>query len=379
MLETVRKFLQKRQDQIIKEITQIAAIPAGPFKEKVKIEFLEKWLQKYDFLKDIKIDAEGNLSAKFPGKINKNVLLLAHSDVALDLPENKIYQEGDLLFGHGVCDDVSGIVAILSLLEFFQEQKIVPEYNLIILFTVGEEGLGAKRGMKYFLKNNANIDLVINAESHDVGRITVGAIGQFRTKISVLCEKGGHSWRDYGNPNAIVLLADLISKLSKISHFEKGESTCNFGYINGGESINAIAKEAHVLYEFRTSSDSKYPKIRSEFQGQIDDFIQNTKNVKVGVEIFNDAPPICLDKNHEIFKFTGKVHQELNIKSFYKDGNTDGDIALQYHIPTVTIGSSYGENTHSREEFLNVTSLENGYAQLFLMVLKLSELSFLKN
>jgi|WetSurMetagenome_2_1015567.scaffolds.fasta_scaffold568604_2 di/tripeptidase len=96
------------------------------------------------------------------------------------------------------------------------------------------------------------------------------------------------------------------------------------------------------------------------------------------MEIYNDAPPICMDNNHEIFKFTEKIHKEIRIKSFYKDGNTDGDIALLHHIPTVTIGCSCGENTHSSQEFLKISSLEDGFAQLILMITKLSELEFLK-
>jgi di/tripeptidase len=96
------------------------------------------------------------------------------------------------------------------------------------------------------------------------------------------------------------------------------------------------------------------------------------------VKIYNDALPVSLDINHEIFKFTEKVQKELQIKSFYKDGNTDGDIALQYNIPTVTIGTSYGENTHSPQEFLKISSLADGYAQLFVMIAELQRLNFLK-
>ena len=39
MLDTIKKFLKNRREQSVQEIKEIAAIPAGPFKEKTKIEF----------------------------------------------------------------------------------------------------------------------------------------------------------------------------------------------------------------------------------------------------------------------------------------------------------------------------------------------------
>lgn len=372
MANFINNFLDSRKQNIVSGIKEVASIPAPPFKERKKIDYLAVVLRKFKFLKNIKIDKEGNLFALIPGKLNKNVLIVAHSDVALDLPKNNIFQKGNFLYGHGVCDDGAGIVAIINLLEFVCLQKVIPEYNLIILFTVGEEGLGSKRGMKYFLDKNKNIDLVINVESHNVGRITTGAIGQFRAKISVKCNEGGHSFRDYGNPNAIVLLSELICKLKDISIVKKGESSCNFGLVHGGESVNSIPKEAYVFYEFRALSIKHYNTIKKVFWLKINDF-----QVKPNVEVINDTPPVFLDKNHEIFKYTQKIHKMLKIKSFFKDGNTDGDIALARGIPTVTIGSSNGSNTHSADEFMKLSSLKKGYAQLLYMVLQLSDMKFL--
>ena len=278
------------------------------------------------------------------------------------------------MYGHGVCDNTSGIVSLLTILKFLDDTHTTPFYNLTFLFTVGEEGIGGKRGMKYFLKHNKNIDVVINAESHDVGRITTSAVGQFRAKIEVICEKGGHSWRDFGNPNPICFLAHIITDLQKSLVFQKGETSYTFSVIEGGESINAIPTSASVLYEFRSLSQKKYNELKIFFNGTIHAYNQCHPAVMIKTKIITDSLPVTLDKNHPLIIFTEHIHNELKIKSFYKEGNTDGDVSLALGIPTVTIGTSIGHNTHSIKEYVEIDSFKMGYAQLLFMV---NQLEFL--
>lgn len=370
-------FIEANYKSIIQNIVTIASIASPPFGERKKIEYLKKRLTHYPDLKHISIDKEGNLSALFPGKHDKNILLVAHTDTALKVENNPITIKGNNIYGHGVCDNTSGIVALLTLLHYLKDTHLFPFYNLLFLFTVGEEGVGGKRGMKYFLKHNKHIDTVINAESHDIGRITTVAIGQFRAKIEVICEKGGHSWRDFGNPNAVCILANIIADLQKSNLFQKGETSYTFSLLQGGESINAIPIFASVMYEFRSLSLKKYKALGVFF----DETIRSCKlhNPKSTIKIKNiaDSLPIALDKNHPLITFTENIHKKLKINSFYTEGNADGDVSLAMGIPTVTIGTSNGHNTHSIKEYVEKDSFKIGYTQLLSMIINLSSLKVL--
>ena len=375
MKKSPSNFIEEYYESIIHDIVLIASIDSPPFEERKKIEYLKGRLAQYPSLKHISIDKEGNLSALFPGEHDKNILLVAHTDTALKVEKNPITTKGNNIYGHGVCDNTSGIVALLTLLQFLKDTQTTPFYNLIFLFTVGEEGIGGKRGMKYFLEHNKHIDAVINAESHDVGRITTSAVGQFRAKIEILCEKGGHSWRDFGNPNPVCTLANIITDLQKQTLFKKGETSYTFCLLQGGESINAIPISASVVYEFRSLSLKKYKELKTFFDTTIHSYKNHYPEYTIKIKVFADSLPVTLDKNHPLIAFTEKVHKTLKIHSFYKDGNTDGDVSLNLGIPTVTIGTSKGYNTHSIKEYVEKDSFKIGYAQLLTMISQLSALT----
>jgi di/tripeptidase len=89
---------------------------------------------------------------------------------------------------------------------------------------------------------------------------------------------------------------------------------------------------------------------------------------------YHDPQPVSLEKDHPIIAFTELIHKQLHVKSFYKDSNTDVDVALAYHIPTVTIGTSVGYQTHSIHEYLEIDSVKKGYQQLLEMIIQMEKL-----
>jgi acetylornithine deacetylase/succinyl-diaminopimelate desuccinylase-like protein len=63
--------------------------------------------------------------------------------------------------------------------------------------------------------------------------------------------EGGHSYADFGNKNAIAYLARMITTLYAVEVPHTGRTTYNVGLISGGTSVNTIAQEARMAYEFR--------------------------------------------------------------------------------------------------------------------------------
>jgi len=354
------KFIEREKKNILDLVKKIAGISSSTFCEKQKILFLKKHLKSLGY--KTFIDKAGNLC----GQINKkspSVLVIAHTDTVLT-PDAKIKEDKKYFYGHGVCDNTTGVVALLTILKLIKKFSLKFPINLMFAFTVCEEGQGAKKGMKYFMKSNKNINCVINLESHNLGRIINKSPGQYRVKILLETQKAGHSFRDFDNPNPIVILSRIISDFSQLPGFKKNETTFNIGAIQGGQEINVIPKNTQVLLEIRSVDQKKLSFLKEELQKNLNKYPQ----VKVTQDIIADSRAVSLPKTHKIYKLVQKVHKKLGIKSFFEMGNNDGEISLSLGIPTVTIGSSNGFKTHSQDEYVDKESIILGIKQDFLIV-----------
>lgn len=366
--------IASKKEVLLKELIDIAKIPSPTGYEQKKIQFIKERVQKYG-IKDVSIDIVGNCIAKLPSKSTtkkkKNILVVAHVDTACD-PGKKVViaEDKKYIYGHGVCDNSAGIVGLLTTISLIKSHNIVFPHNLIFGFTVGEEGLGAKRGMKQIIKEyGKQIDAVINAESHHIGRVTNQAVGQYRCSLLINTKVGGHSFRDFGRPNSNVILAQIISDFSYIKLPQtKGKTTFNFGQMEGEGSINSISQNASCLFEIRSENNGYLQKAKESFESILNKYRRQLPNTEIRTVVSAEVPAVIFSATHRIYKLTMAVQRQLGITSQINAGNTDGDVSLAKGIPTVTIGISEGWNTHSLSEYVEKKSLPIGVKQAFMLV-----------
>lgn len=75
----------------------------------------------------------------------------------------------------------------------------------------------------------------------------------FRNRLTLYARaEGGHSYSDFGNANAIVQMAEIIRRLYEKTPPASAKTTYNAGVIEGGSTINSIAGECSLLYEYRS-------------------------------------------------------------------------------------------------------------------------------
>ena len=366
--------IENSQEKLLNLLIQIAKIPSPTGFEKAKIQFIKDKLNKLG-LKEVSIDAVGNCIAKLPpqnkSKHSKTILIVAHADTACD--PGKVVQirlDEKYIYGHGICDNSAGVVGLLTTLELIQKNHLKFPHNLIFGFTVGEEGLGAKRGMKAIIKKyGKKTDAVVNVESHHIGRVTNQANGQYRSEIIIDTKIGGHSFRDFGRPNANVILANIISDFSKFKLPQKrGKTTFNIGEMKGIGNINAIASKSSCLFEIRSENNNYLQKAKNKFEEIVSKYIKQYPNIEILNNISAQMPAVIFPKNHKIYQLTMDMQKKLGITPKINAGNTDGDVSLAANIPTVTIGTSEGWNTHSLNEYMEKESLSLGIKQVFMVI-----------
>ena len=374
MIATPLSSIDAKENSILKLLIQIAEIPSPTGSEGKKINFLKNKLNDFGF-KEAKIDKIGNCILEIPGTTGgskkKTILIVAHADTACDPGEkHKITEDKKYLYGHGICDNSAGVTALLTTLSLIHNYNINFTNDLIVGFTVGEEGLGGKRGMKQIMKDHGRkIDAVINVESHNIGRVTNQVIAQFRCLIGVSTKQGGHSFRNFGLPNTNVILARIISDFSKSKIRQiGGKTTFNVAQLKSEGSINSIPTNASALFEIRSENKSSFKSTKNNFLSIVNRYKKMFPQATITIDKYADVDVVGFPKTHKLYKLIIDVQETLGIESKIDSGNTDGDVSLALGIPTATIGVSIGFNTHSLGEYMEKKSFILGIKQVFLVV-----------
>src|SRR5436190_22926319 len=128
---------------------QLAKIPAPPFGEKLRSEWmLERFLELR--LENVHTDEAGNVFGIRSGNSGRLIALSAHIDTVFPAgtPLN-IRQQGSRLYGPGVSDNGAGVTALLAVAGVLGATRIRHAQPFLFIGNVGEEGEGDLRGMRH--------------------------------------------------------------------------------------------------------------------------------------------------------------------------------------------------------------------------------------
>ncbi len=377
-IDSILQDIDHQQSKLLQLLVSIARIPSPTGHEQEKMQFIQETLLSCG-LRDVSLDRIGNCIARLPGAARtgrrKTLLIVAHADTACDPGKTVAIREDEhYLYGHGVSDNSAGVTGLLTTIRLLQEHHLSFPHDLLFGFTVGEEGLGAKRGMKQLIKDyGKQVAAVINVESHHIGRVTNQAIGQYRCELTIDTNIGGHSFRDFGRPNANVILAHIISDFAHVTLPQtQGKTTFNVGQMVGEGSVNAIPRLASCLFEIRSEENNQLRQAREVFEAIVERYRKQFPAVSLTVKVVAETAAVTLPPDHPIYQITMQVQKALGIPSKFTAGNTDGDVSLAAGIPTVTIGTSEGWNTHSLHEYLEKKTLPLGVKQVFAVIYTLA-------
>ena len=358
----IEKFVEEHKEETLEIIKTLAAIPAPSGKEEKRAEFVLKWLKNHG-AEEAFIDSAGNVIYQYPADAKgRFTVVTAHTDVVFpDETPLPIADQGGLLVGPGVRDDTANLVNMLMGIRYLLEHKIPADNPILFAAVVGEEGLGNLKGSRQIWDTYGNqIDQWVSFDlNYDI--IYNRAVGSHRYRIAIHTE-GGHSYKDFGNQNAIAQLAELVTELYQISASVDPKVTYNVGVIEGGTSVNTIAQEAHMLYEFRSDSQDELKKMEKIFKDILQKHQQMGKQIcceTVGIRPGNGK--IDQKKQMALEALGLKV-----IKKYYdrnvemQSGSTDCNIPLSHGVPSICIGTAMGEKTHTRQETVQKESLVTG-------------------
>jgi tripeptide aminopeptidase len=332
-----------------KDLVELTEIPAPPFMEQTRAARYSQMLEQAGADK-VWIDEVGNVLALRKGKdSSKTIALDAHLDTVF--PEGtdvSVHMVGDTLYAPGVGDDTRGLVMVLTVLRAMNTANIKTTSDVMLVGTVGEEGLGDLRGVKHlFNKNQPKIDSWIAIDGGELGRINNQALGSYRYKITFK-GPGGHSWGAFGlaNPHHAAGRAVAYFDDAARSYTSYGPKTSyNIGRIGGGTSINSIPFESWMEVDMRSVSPDRLIEIEeimiTQTKRALDDYnkmVDKGPKLTVEIEKIGDRPSGELSSDLPLIQRSMAATKAFKTEPYLTRGSTDSNIPISLGIPAVTLG-----------------------------------------
>jgi len=368
----ILQYIENHHQEALELLIRLAQIPAPSHQEQLRAEFCLNWLQTQG-AENAYIDDACNVILPIGSMDAEDlVVFMAHSDVVFpDTTPLPLHIAEGKLFCPGVGDDTANVAALLMAAKYILEKGLLPEkVGVLLVVNSCEEGLGNLKGCRKIMDTFGS--RVREFVTFDAGVFTVinDAVGSRRYSIEIKTE-GGHSYSAFGNRNAIACMADLIHDLYSVPVPPIGKTTYNVGTISGGTSVNTIAQQAQMLYEFRSNKRQALEIMEDTFRRIL--AAHREKGLEITVTPVGDRPcsadidPVALERLSR--RAVEAVAHNFGREAVYGAGSTDCNIPLSMGIPAICVGCADGAGAHTREEFVYLDSLKPGLGLAFEMIL----------
>lgn len=367
LTQKAQDFLARHGDEAYQLLKTIAAIPSPSNHEEKRMEFCKQWLEDCGALG---VYTDSALNVVFPVGVTKDnplVVFCAHTDVVFPDTDPLPVKEADArLWAPGVGDDTANLAALLMTAKYLIQQQAKPKdsVGILIVCNSGEEGMGNLKGSRKLCSDYEGRIKAFYSFDGTLGHVVNRAVGSKRFRVSVKTQ-GGHSYLNFGRPNAIAELAEVIHSLYQIEIPQYGRTTINVGTVTGGTSVNTIAQDAEMLCEFRSDHPEGMRLMEEQFERVFSSYQQ--KGMKLMVEVVGHRPGEQLDATAQhrrdwlVKRASDIIEQITGKRPGTSSSSTDCNIPLSSGIPSVCYGSYYGDGAHTREEYVEIDSLPLGY------------------
>lgn len=357
------QIINDLEPETMKELIQLTQTPAPPFMEQKRAEYFKQLLQNAG-IDSIWIDGAGNVMALRKGTGNgKTILFEAHLDTVFPLETDvTVKVKGDTLFAPGIGDDTRGLSMLLTIAKAMNKAQISTHSDILFSGTVGEEGLGDLRGIKYiFNQKNLKIDSHIAIDGGNINYLVSKGLGSIRYKITFK-GPGGHSWGAFGlaNPHHAMAKATNYFNTAATEYVIGGpKTTFNVGRVGGGTSVNSIPFESWIEVDMRSLSPEKLKGIEQillkEMQKGLNDYnsgVKKGEKLSMIVEKIGERPSGDLGDELPLIQKAAAVIEHFGYKTSVSAGSTNSNTPISLGIPSITIGrGGIGGAAHSLDEW----------------------------
>lgn len=276
-----------------------------------------------------------------------------------DFPNLKNYVGQTLITTDGTTllgsDDKSGIVEILSAVEYLIDHPEIKHGKIRVAFGPDEE-IG--RGADHFDVEHFAADFAYTMDGGPVGELQYESFNAAGLKLSIQGKNVHPGTAKDTMINALQLAHDFHAKLPAEDVPEKTDERQGFFHLM---SVNGTVEEAEAEYIIRDHSRDKFNQRK-----QLAETIARELNERYAID------PITIELHDQYYNMAEIIEQDmrpvdlaqnamlaLDIKPIIEPirGGTDGSKISFMGLPTPNIFAG-GENFHGRYEYVSVQSME---------------------
>lgn len=279
------------------------------------------------------------------------VLLNSHLDT---VPPTSAYTrnpflaevEGDRLYGLGSNDAGGCLVSLAMTFLHFHTRRDLP-FNLIFAATAEEENSGPN-GLAVILEKLPRLDMAIIGEPTEMN-VAIAERGLLVLEAETH-SPSGHAARYAGN-NAIDKAIEDINKI-KDFQFERcssqlGPIKMSVNVIQGGQRHNLIPTTCRYLIDIR---------LTEVYSAQeIIDLLQDSLHAHLDIRSLRNCPPFTAE-NHPLVQAAVRSGGRPYVSP------TTSDRAL-LTIPSIKMSPGVSERSHSADEFIAISEIDQGIQQ----------------
>lgn len=375
------RFFETQADAITEEHIRICSIPASPFGEQERAEYLSRKFSELG-LSEVEIDEEGNCLGLLQGSSRSPLMVVsAHLDTVFSKDTNfNVVRRDNKLFAPGIADDGCGLAALIALAQAIQSERIPIEGSILFVGTVGEEGEGNLRGVRHLFTKGRwakHIDSFVSFDGPGLERITNKALGSHRYRVAVT-GPGGHSWGDFGLPNPVHAIGRAISRLASYPAPKHPRTTFNVGRVEGGRSVNAIPAEASMEVDLRSAAESELQRLDAFFRRAMRDAVdeENIRRrvgdslLKLNVELIGERPTGETPADSPLVELAIEATKLLGVDPRLDQSSTDSNLPISLGIPAITLGAGGSSAfSHSLDEWYDPRGRDLGLKRGLLVIL----------
>lgn len=361
---------KEKQAKILKDLIQINSVNGN---EIDVAAYLAKLFEQYGFKTEIDAfgDRRANLIVEFGSDSSKRVLgVTGHMDTVAIGNRNNWHHDpfgaetqGNRLYGRGAADMKSGLAAqVIALIEL-KESGWQPDGKIRFIATAGEEygTPGANRLEERGIAKD--LDALIVGEPTG-GNIVYATSGSYN--YQVICKgRSAHSSMPERGVNAVSGLArfiELEDRLFDNVPFDQylGSVKHSITILKAGDQVNTIPDHAELRGNIRPTRAFDNQKVTQRLNQAID-YLNQTTDYQLSLNILNDWWPIATDPQNELVKLALTASKN----SYQKDpeltiinGATDASVFVKHRpeLPVIVLGADEWSRAHQVDEYTTWSS-----------------------
>ena len=357
------------RDSIVEAAIAIQQIPAPTFAEEQRAREVFGQMQALG-LEQVSMDDVHNVYGCLPGRHGAGaVLVSAHTDTVFAADTDlAVRRDGQRIYGPGLSDNSISVAAMLHLASVIKQHDLDHDRTIWFVANTGEEGLGDLRGMRAAIDRLGDQLAAVLVLDAQFGTIVHSGVASRRYRISVRAA-GGHSWLDFGAPSAVHVLVRLAARLAELHVPSEPKTTFNVGVIEGGTTVNAIAQQASLLLDLRSTDVTHLTALVGQVEQIVDDARRASPDVAIEAEVVGDRPGGGIAPDHPLVATSRAAYEALGATTTLDSSSTDANVPLSRAIPAVCVGMSRGGNVHRLDEYLDTQDIPAGMRAVLLLTL----------